>query len=202
MKPSVYRRAGLVAFSLGMLVLPMGCQRMSVSFDTTNLEQSSSAQTSQSQSERISSVSTISNSDPPSSNQVDNSSNEAKSTTIADDRNSGEQVLFSSNLRMSNQTNQPVRLALLSRGSLGKGSKPGETDDGVPAHWDFESQEGSEKGLVLSLPDRNLNLQKGDILVAFAQDGTRRYWGPYIVGETSLPSWNSQKQEWELILSP
>ncbi|WP_332248808.1 hypothetical protein [Mastigocladopsis repens] len=104
-------------------------------------------------------------------------------------------------LRMSNQTNQAVRLALLSRRSLAKGSSSGQTKDTVPTHWDFAPQEGSEKGLVLGLPQGKLELEKGDILVAFAQDGSRHYWGPYVVGETSSPSWNSQKKEWQLILS-
>jgi hypothetical protein len=36
--------------------------------------------------------------------------------------------------------------------------------------------------------------------VAFAQDGSRRYWGPYVVGETSSPEWNPQTQEWQLVL--
>ncbi len=103
---------------------------------------------------------------------------------------------------MSNQTNQPVRLALLSRRSLKKGSSSGQTKDAVPAHWDFAPQEGSEKGMILALPNGKLELETGDILVAFAQDGSRRYWGPYVVGETFLPSWNSQNKEWQLILSP
>jgi hypothetical protein len=70
-----------------------------------------------------------------------------------------------------------------------------------PAHWDFAPGEGSRQGLILSLPDGDLKLKKGDILVAFAQDGSRRYWGPYVVGETTLPVRNS-KSEWQLILKP
>jgi hypothetical protein len=62
--------------------------------------------------------------------------------------------------------------------------------------------EGGSQGLMLSLPQGNLKLKKGDILVAFAQDGSRLYWGPYIVGETPLPIWNQQKAEWQLILQP
>ncbi|RUR88647.1 hypothetical protein DSM107007_07150 [Nostoc sp. PCC 7120 = FACHB-418] len=102
-------------------------------------------------------------------------------------------------LRMSNQTDQPVRLALLARQSSNKGSITKES--GVPAHWDFDPQEGSERGLILSLPNGSMKLEKGDILVAFAQDGSRRYWGPYVVGETPQPSWNPQSQEWVLVLS-
>lgn len=94
-------------------------------------------------------------------------------------------------LRMSNQTDQPVRIALLAR-------RAGTS--GVPAHWDFAPKEGSEKGLLLSLPEGKLKLEKGDIVVAFAQDGSRRYWGPYVLGETPAPVWNAQVTEWELVL--
>jgi hypothetical protein len=104
-------------------------------------------------------------------------------------------------LRMLNQTSQPVRLALLSRKSSIKTSSRVPTGSDIPAHWDFAPQEGSEKGLLLSLPNGDLKLAKGDILVAFAQDGSRRYWGPYVVGETSLPQWNSQNKEWQLVIS-
>jgi predicted GH43/DUF377 family glycosyl hydrolase len=73
--------------------------------------------------------------------------------------------------------------------------------DGVPAHWDFAPQEGSQKGLLLSLPKVDVKLEKGDIVVAFAQDGSGGYSGPYVVGETQVPVWDSQKLEWQLILA-
>lgn len=95
-------------------------------------------------------------------------------------------------LRMSNQTDQPVRVALLARGD-------GKPNYGA-VHWDFAPGEGSRQGLILSLPDGNLKLKKGDILVAFAQDGSRRYWGPYVVGQMPIPIWNSKTSEWQLIL--
>ncbi|MDP8962614.1 MAG: hypothetical protein M3O33_01255 [Cyanobacteriota bacterium] len=98
-------------------------------------------------------------------------------------------------LRVSNPTEHPVRVALLTRQSA-------EKTDGQPAHWDFSPMEGGSQGLMLSLPQGNLKLKKGDILVAFAQDGSRLYWGPYVVGETPLPIWNQQKAEWQLILQP
>ncbi len=101
-------------------------------------------------------------------------------------------------LRMSNQTDQPVRLALLARRS--GSSSSAQPTYGKPAHWDFAPGEGSGKGLLLSLPDSNLKLKKGDILVAFAQDGSGSYWGPYVVGETTLPVWNHQTGEWQLML--
>lgn len=202
MKTSVYEHTVLVAYSLGLLFLPMGCRQRSVSFESTELETSSlpPAQTQQEHSAASSSVPTVSNSVPTKSHQVESSSGEVNNTVMTDYQGSGGTV-NQGTLRMSNQTNQPVRLALLSRRSLGKSSS-GQTKDAVPAHWDFAPKEGSDKGLILALPNGKLELEKGDILVAFAQDGSRRYWGPYVVGETSSPSWNTQKKEWQLILSP
>lgn len=98
-------------------------------------------------------------------------------------------------LRVSNPTEHSVRLALLARRSPTKAYAE-------PAHWDFAPMEGGSKGLILSLPQGNLKLSKGDILVAFAQDGSRLYWGPYVVGETPLPMWNQQAAEWQLTLQP
>jgi hypothetical protein len=98
------------------------------------------------------------------------------------------------NLRVSNPTEHPVRVALLSRHQ--------EKTDTEPAHWDFSPMEGGSQGLMLSLPQGGLKLKKGDILVAFAQDGSRLYWGPYVVGETPAPIWNPQKAEWQLVLQP
>jgi hypothetical protein len=108
--------------------------------------------------------------------------------------------------RVSNQTPHPVRVALLSRGSISRGDTSGNSNGadayGSPAHWDFAPEEGREKGLLLSLPDKKLQLQPGDVLVAFAQDGSQRYWGPYVVGQTPEPLWKAQGQEWWLLLRP
>ncbi len=101
-------------------------------------------------------------------------------------------------LRVSNQTDQPVRVALLARSVVN--SSTAQPAYGIPAHWDFAPGEGSRQGLTLSMPKGNLKLKKGDILVAFAQDGSRRYWGPYVVGETTTPVWHSPTAEWQLIL--
>lgn len=101
-------------------------------------------------------------------------------------------------LRLSNQTDQPVRVALMAR-QVSSTGQPAYND---PAHWDFAPGEGSRQGLLLSLPESNLKLKEGDILVAFAQDGSRRYWGPYVVGETAAPTWNRQTSEWQMILQP
>jgi hypothetical protein len=98
-------------------------------------------------------------------------------------------------LRVSNPTEHPVRVALLVRQTQTKAY-------GEPAHWDFAPMEGGSQGLLLSLPQGNLKLSKGDILVAFAQDGSRQYWGPYVVGQTPSPVWNPQKAEWQLVLQP
>ena len=109
-------------------------------------------------------------------------------------------------LRLSNQTEHPVRVAFLARqdkhsSPKSSAGKPSQLY-GEPAHWDFEPGEGSSKGLILSLPKGFVTLEKGDILVAFAQDGSRLYWGPFVVGETSQPVWNPQKSEWILTLKP
>ncbi len=98
-------------------------------------------------------------------------------------------------LRVSNPTEHPIRLALLEQKSSGKSYEK-------PAHWDFAPMEGGSQGLILSLPQEQLKLKKGDILVAFAQDGSRLYWGPYVVGETPSPVWNPQQGEWQLVLIP
>lgn len=96
-------------------------------------------------------------------------------------------------LRVSNQTDYPIRVALLAR-------QPSTKSYAKPAHWDFAPGEGGSNGLSLSLPEGKLLLAKGDVLVAFAEDGSRRYWGPYVLGETPSPVWNSQLGEWQLVL--
>lgn len=100
-------------------------------------------------------------------------------------------------LRVSNQTKHPIRVVLLSQAAKGE-----STPYAQPAHWDFAPEEGREKGLPLSLPGEKLELQPGDILVAFAQDGSQRYWGPYVVGKTKAPGWKAQGAEWRLVLRP
>jgi hypothetical protein len=106
-------------------------------------------------------------------------------------------------LRVSNQTQHPVRVALLSKQPQTRGmvaAKALKPDYSPPAHWDFAPEEGAKRGLLLSLPHVDLKLQPGDVLVAFAEDGSRLYWGPYVVGETIAPIWDSQTAEWQLIL--
>ena len=96
--------------------------------------------------------------------------------------------------RVSNCTARPVRIALLAKSTARSYRKS--------AHWDFAPREGSSRGLILSLPEEKLTLKPGDILVVFAQDGSRLYWGPYVVGETNFPIWNQETNEWQLILPP
>jgi hypothetical protein len=98
-------------------------------------------------------------------------------------------------LRVSNRTEHPVRVALLTK-------RQAEKSYGKPAHWDFAPGEGGSKGLMLSLPEGQLKVKQGDILVVFAQDGSRRYWGPYVTGETASPAWNTKAGEWQLVLQP
>ncbi len=173
-----YRQTLLAACCLGVLGLFAGCYQVSVSYEPSRTEVASQSSVG------ISSVSskTISTSASQASELLTYSSVKANKNTGV------------GTLRLSNQTNQPVRLALLSK------SKGTTKETHVPAHWDFAPQEGREKGLLLSLPDGKLQLSKGDVVVAFAQDGSRRYWGPYIIGETPLPMWNPQQKEWWLIL--
>ncbi|QSJ16288.1 hypothetical protein JYQ62_31835 [Nostoc sp. UHCC 0702] len=209
MKSSVYRNAAITACLLGLLGLLAGCLGLSVSFESTNPESDSLVSND--------TPDLLNNPVSPISDQTDNLANISNSATtltnkVEPDSSKTAPILAYrqgkagnakdlGTLRMSNQTDQPVRLAMLARQTTVKGSGAGKTSYDVPAHWDFDPKEGSDKGLILSLPNGNLKLEKGDILVAFAQDGTRRYWGPYVVGETPLPSWNSQKREWLLVLS-
>ncbi len=97
-------------------------------------------------------------------------------------------------LRVSNQTPYPLRVVLLPR--------QGTAAFQDPVHWDFDPGEGRQQGLLLSLPDTDLQLIPGDILVAFSLDGSRRYWGPYVVGETPTPNQPQPGTEWQLILTP
>lgn len=102
-------------------------------------------------------------------------------------------------LRISNPTEYPVRVALLPQAPSPAGTAPYEP----PAHWDFDPTEGYTTGLLVGLPNQTrLQVKSGDVLVAFALDGSRRYWGPYVVGATEIPNWEPKGGEWQLILQP
>jgi hypothetical protein len=209
MKSQVYRKAAITACALGLLGFLAGCLDLSVSFEASNPETSSLASTNMSQSESSTELPILNTTNTSASvssqltipaNQVEQSSK--VKPILAYRQEVAGNTKAQGTLRMSNQTDQPVRVALLARQSQTKGSASSKISPDIPAHWDFAPQEGSNKGMILSLPNGNLKLEKGDILVAFAQDGSRRYWGPYVVGETSLPAWNDQTKEWLLVLSP
>jgi hypothetical protein len=201
MKSSGYRNAAVIAGCLALVALLVGCLDMSVSFETTSPETSSSTDViPESQDVASTDSNSTAISHPVNVNSNKSQQNTDKSISILASRQDGDSnTKYLGSLRMSNQTDQPVRLALLARESVKKGTVKEQAQ--IPAHWDFDPQEGSEKGLILSLPQGNLKIETGDILVAFAQDGSRRYWGPYVVGESSLPTWDAQKQEWVLLLS-
>lgn len=102
-------------------------------------------------------------------------------------------------LRVSNSTPHVVRVVLLAQ----KPDSDSNTDRYREAvHWDFAPGEGAGKGLLLSLPDGELQLQPNDVLMGFSLDGSQRYWGPYVVGQTPFPSWNDSTGEWTLDLVP
>lgn len=206
MNSSVYRNAAVTACCFGLLGLLLGCLDMNVSFETANSDTPSSLSTEviTPNQDLVSPVASTETSSQTTSNSSTPShkleQNTQKTISVLASRQAGNSnTKYLGDLRMSNQTDQPVRLALLARQSNQKGAVKETTD--IPAHWDFDPQEGSAEGLILSLPQGNLKIEAGDILVAFAQDGSRRYWGPYVVGETSLPTWDAQKREWVLVIS-
>ncbi|MEN9201957.1 MAG: hypothetical protein Q6K80_04040 [Thermostichus sp. DG_1_6_bins_120] len=97
--------------------------------------------------------------------------------------------------RVGNRTPYPIRLVILLR--AGERLLNPET-----AHWDFAPGEGGSEGLVLSLGEDPLQIGPGDIVVAFTLDGSRRYWGPNVVGESLAPFWNAESGSWSMILQP
>jgi hypothetical protein len=194
MKLPKYRNAILTISCLGVMGTFAGCYQVSVSFEPESTEVAATSSVPVNQLNQNELQKSESSGQLLQTNSVNNHPKLLSYHPNTEKKNTG-----IGSLRMSNQTTQPVRLALLAR--RGEVKAGGETGGDVPAHWDFAPQEGNEKGLVLSLPNGNLKLAKGDVLVAFAQDGSRRYWGPYIVGETPLPAWNGEGKEWQLILS-
>ena len=186
---SMYSQIAIAVSSLGLLLLTGGCYGLTISVepDTTDLKVSPSASTQINNAQ----------SPTPQPNRIT-----ATNTLVSQFPESNQKFINKGTLRINNKTDIPMRIVLLAHG-LGEKSINGKSNKyNLPAHWDFAPQEGSSKGLIVSLPEGTVTLTKGDILVAFAEDGSRRYWGPYVVGETPQPLWNDQHKEWKLILQP
>lgn len=202
MKNSMYQYRNLmITFAaLGLIGIIAAWLNISISFESTNPETISKVTQN-----TPSGVTNTENGEETNSNStpiqpVESSSQKRESTVLSDQVNSDTKTKIPGLLRVSNKTTQPIRLVLLARQLSQKSANANKIKSTPPAHWDFAPEEGSERGLVLSLPQANLRLEKGDILVAFAQDGSRQYWGPCVVGETSSPQWQPQRQEWQLVL--
>ncbi|OIP74286.1 MAG: hypothetical protein AUK48_09550 [Oscillatoriales cyanobacterium CG2_30_44_21] len=108
--------------------------------------------------------------------------------------NDGENI---GSLRVGNRSDRSVRIVLFSRISSQNAWQAIE-----PLNWDFAPNEGGKEGLLLSLPNYKVAIGKGDVIFAFATDGSRTYWGPNIVGETDAPFWDNQNKEWSMVLQP
>lgn len=96
-------------------------------------------------------------------------------------------------LRVGNLTEHPVRIVLLSSSN---------SANNEPVNWDFVAGEGGNQGLQLSLPQQPIKVGAGDIIFGFATDGSRIYWGPLVVGNSESIIWQSDRQEWSLIIKP
>lgn len=195
-----YRNLMIVFLALGLIGIIAAWLNISISFESTNPETISKVTQN-----TPSGVTNTENGEKTNSNStpiqpVESSSQKRESTVLSNQVNSDTKTKVAGLLRVSNKTTQPIRLVLLARQLSQKSANINKIKSTPPAHWDFAPEEGSERGLVLSLPQANLRLEKGDILAAFAQDGSRHYWGPYVVGETSSPQWQPQGQEWQLVL--
>jgi hypothetical protein len=108
--------------------------------------------------------------------------------------NDGENI---GSLRVGNRTERSVRVVLFSRVTSQNVWQAIE-----PLNWDFAPFEGGKEGLILSLPNYKIAIGKGDVIFAFATDGSRSYWGPNIVGETDAPFWDNKNKEWSMVLQP
>jgi len=104
--------------------------------------------------------------------------------------------------RISNQTQYPVRVVLRSHLNPNHAVPTDTPHFKEPVHWDFAPTEGSIEGLKVSVPTGKLQLYQGDVLVAFALDGSQKYWGPYIVGDTHQPTQKKGSAEWHLVIQP
>ncbi|MCM1982731.1 hypothetical protein [Lyngbya confervoides] len=102
---------------------------------------------------------------------------------------------WSGDLRVFNQTLQPIRL-VLRRSPRTPADQSAELP---PVEWDFTGQEGADWGVTVSLPNQSpMDLKPGDVLFAYALDSSHRYWGPFVVGQTEAPVHDPAKREWRL----
>ncbi|NUN65363.1 hypothetical protein HCU40_11500 [Pseudanabaena biceps] len=115
-------------------------------------------------------------------------------TFVRPQLNDGENI---GSLRVGNRTDRSIRIVLFSRITSQNVWQAIE-----PLNWDFAPNEGGKEGLLLSLPNYKIAIGKGDVIFAFATDGSRTYWGPNIVGETDAPFWDSKNKEWSMVLQP
>jgi hypothetical protein len=94
-------------------------------------------------------------------------------------------------LRVGNNTDSPVRVLLTKTdGSL----------NGVS--WDLTPQKANSEGQELTLANSTVQVNEGDLIFIFATDGSRRYWGPNLVGFTSAPFWDSKRKFWSTLVRP
>lgn len=94
-------------------------------------------------------------------------------------------------LRVGNKTPYPVRVIV----TKSDGSLEG-------AFWDFAPGEGGTEGIRLALGDKPVLMTDGDVITVFAVDGSRRYWGPNILGRTAAPFWDGKRRIWSTVLRP
>jgi len=88
-------------------------------------------------------------------------------------------------LRVGNPTPLPLKV-LLTR------------TDGSHQVWTLAPRQGQSEGQALT----NLAVAEGDLLLILATDGSRRYWGPNILGFTPAPFWDGKRRIWSTLVRP
>ncbi|AGY60733.1 hypothetical protein GKIL_4487 [Gloeobacter kilaueensis JS1] len=94
-------------------------------------------------------------------------------------------------VRIGNKTPYPVRVVI----TKADGSLEG-------AFWDFAPGEGGSEGIRLALANKPVLLGEGDVITVFTVDGSRKYWGPNILGRTLAPFWDGRRRMWTSVLRP
>ncbi|WP_287127984.1 hypothetical protein [Candidatus Cyanaurora vandensis] len=92
-------------------------------------------------------------------------------------------------LRVGNATPLPVRVVLTKT-------------DGKPQAWDLAPRQASNEGQELITANTPAQAAEGDLLLIFATDGSRRYWGPNVLGFTPAPFWDSRRRLWTTVVRP